>query len=205
MTQEELKNLIGYKEDRVAILETKKQSLVDLESEISKSKLTRTVETAFYNIKRFFLLFLTAILLLTGVLGLIFPDLLYLNASKNKSDFVDNYKKEYQNTTSKNLEISFKEAQGNSSYNTKTLQQNIDNAIVDAHVQNVHFNIRLFALMLILFAGLIWIISKQTISLKESDKVIFKVIVTNKEIIKDYELSIDEEKREIADLKKKLL
>lgn len=40
--------------------------------------------------------------------------------------------------------------------------------------------------------------------LKESDKVIEKVIKTNQEIIKDYELSIDEENREISDLKQKL-
>ena len=87
MTQEELKNLIGYKEDRVAVLQTKKQSLVDLESEISKSKLARTMQTAFYNIKRFFLLFVTVIFLLTGIIGLVYPDLLFLNSSKYKNYF----------------------------------------------------------------------------------------------------------------------
>ncbi len=205
MTQEELKNLIGYKEDRVAILETKKQSLVDLESEISKSKLARTMQTAFYNIKRFFLLFVTVILLLTGITGLVYPDLLFLNSSKYKSDFVDDFKTQYQNETSKALEISFKEVKGNSNYNIKTLESNIDDAITETAVKNAHFSIRILAFVLLCLAGLTWCISKLTKKQKESDEVISKVIVTNKEIIKDYVLSIDEENREIADLKKKLL
>lgn len=205
MTQEELKNLIGYKEDRVAVLQTKKLSLVDLESEISKSKLARTMQTAFYNVKRFFLLFVTVIFLLTGIIGLVYPDLLFLNSSKYKSDFVDDFKTKYQNETSKALEISFKEAKGNSNYNIKTLERNIDDAITETAVKNMHFSIRVISFVLLCFAGLLWYISKLTKKQKESDEVISKVIVTNKEIIKDYELSIDEENREIADLKKKLL
>ena len=205
MTQEELKNLIGYKKDRVAVLQTKKQSLVDLESEISKSKLARTMQTAFYNIKRFFLLFVTVILLLTGIIGLVYPDLLFLNSSKYKSDFVEDFKTQYQNETSKALEISFKEAKGNSNYNIKRLERNIDDAITETAIKNAHFGIRIIAFMLLWLAGFLWYISKLTKKLKESDEVISKVIVTNKEIIKDYELSIDEENREISDLKKKLL
>ncbi|BCY29154.1 hypothetical protein [Flavobacterium okayamense] len=205
MTQEELKNLIGYKEDRVAVLQTKKQSLVDLESEISKSKLARTMQTAFYNIKRFFLLFVTVILLLTGIIGLVYPDLLFLNSSKYKSDFVEDFKTQYQNETSKALEISFKEAQGNSNYNIKTLERNIDDAITEIAVKNAHFSIRIIAFILLCLAGFLWYISKLTKKLKESDEVISKVIVTNKEIIKDYELIIDEENREISDLKKNLV
>jgi len=204
MTQEELKNLIGYKEDRVAILQTKKQSLVDLESEISKSKLTRTMQTAFYNIKRFFLMFLTVILLLTGIIGLVYPNLLFLNSSKYKSDFVDEYKTQYQNETSKTLAISFKEAQGNSNYNIKTLERNLDDAIIETAVEKKHFSIRILAFVILCLAGFLWYISKLTKKQKQSDEVISKVIVTNKEIIKDYELSIDEEQREINDLKQKL-
>lgn len=204
MTQEELKNLIGYKEDRVAVLQTKKQSLVDLESEISKSKLARTMQTAFYNIKRFFLLFLTVILVLTGIIGLVYPDLLFLNSSKYKSDFVDDFKSQYQIETSKTLAISFKEAQGNSNYNIKTLESNIDDAIIETAVKKKHFSIRILAFVILCLAGFLWYISKLTKKQKQSDEVISKVIVTNKEIIKDYELSIDEEQREINDLKQKL-
>lgn len=204
MTQEELKNLIGYKEDRVAVLQAKKQSLVDLESEISKSKLARTMQTAFYNIKRFFLLFVTVILLLTGIIGLVYPDLLFLNSSKYKSDFVDDFKTQYQNETSKALAISFKEAQGNSNYNIKTLEQNLDDAIIETAVKKKHFSIRILAFAILCLAGFLWYISKLTKKQKQSDEVISKVIVTNKEIIKDYELSIDEEQREINDLKQKL-
>lgn len=205
MTQEELKNLIGYKEDRVAVLQNKKQSLVDLESEISKSKLARTMQTAFYNIKRFFLLFVTVILLLTGIIGLVYPDLLFLNSSKYKSDFVDDFKSQYQNETSKTLAISFKEAKGNSNYNIKTLEQNIDDAITETAVTKKRFSIRVLAFVILCLAGLLWYITKLTKKQKESDEVISKIIETNKEIIKDYELSIDEEQREINDLKKKVL
>lgn len=204
MTQNELKNLIGYKEDRVQILKTKKQSLVDLEAEISKSTLVKTMQTALYQIKRFLMLFFVTIFLLTGTAGLVYPDLLFLNSSKYKSDFVDDFKTQYQNETSKNFEISLKEFKGNSKLNSKTLEQNIDNAIVETAIKNAHFSIRIFAFILLCFAGLIWYISKLTKKVKTSDNVITKVIVTNKDIIKDYELSIDEENREIAELKKKI-
>ena len=204
MTQEEIKNLIGYKEDRVQVLNSKKQSLVDLEAEISKSKLKRTVQSAFYTVKYFFLMFCLILSLLIGVVGLIYPNALFLNSSKFKSDFVDDYKKEYQNETSKNLEISLKEAQGNSKYNIKNLEQNIDISITTIAIKNGHFFIRLIAFLFLCFAGIIWYLIKMNNKLKESDKVIEKVIKTNQEIIKDYELSIDEENREISDLKQKL-
>ena len=56
MTQEELKNLIGYKEDRLIILNQKKQTLVDLDNEISISKFMRSFRTIYYSSKRFLLL-----------------------------------------------------------------------------------------------------------------------------------------------------
>lgn len=204
MTQEELKNLIGFKEDRVAVLKAKQQSLVDLENDISSSKFARTMQTAFYNVKRFFLLLLTVVFFLSGVIGLIYPDLLLLNSSKYKSNFVDDYKSQYQNETSKALEISFKEVQGNTNYNIKTLERNLDDAVTETAVKKVHFSIRLLAILFLIMAGMIAYISKLTLKLREGDAVISKVIVTNKEIIKDYELSIEDENREINDLKKKL-
>ena len=202
MTQEEIKNLIGYKEDRVQVLNSKKQSLVDLEAEISKSKLKRTVQSAFYTVKNFFLMFCLILSLLIGVVGLIYPNALFLNSSKFKSDFVDDYKSEYQKETSKNLEISFKEIQGNSKFTSKTLEQNIDKSVTTTAVKNSHFYIRVIAFIFLCFAGIIWYLIKMNNKLKESDKVIEKVIKTNQEIIKDYELSIDEENREISDLRK---
>ncbi|SHJ28175.1 hypothetical protein [Flavobacterium haoranii] len=204
MTQEEIKNLIGYKEDRAQVLKNKKQSLVDLEAEISKSKLKRTVQSAFYTVKYFFLMFCLILSLLIGVVGLIYPNALFLNSSKFKSDFVDDYKSEYQKETSKNLEISFKEIQGNSKFTSKTLEQNIDKSVTTTAVKNSHFYIRVIAFVFLCFAGIIWYLIKMNNKLKESDKVIEKVIKTNQEIIKDYELSIDEENREISDLKQKL-
>lgn len=204
MSQEELKNLIGYKEDRVDVLKTKRQTLIDLENEISKSKLTKTIQTAFYNVKRFVLLFLTAVLLLIGFIGLIYPDLLFLNSSSYKIEFIDDYKSQYQNETSKNLEVSFKEVQGTTNYNIKTLERNIDDAVTETAVKKVRFSIRILAFLFLCMACLIWYISKLTKKIKNSDTVISKVVITNKEIIKDYELSIDEEIREINDLKKNL-
>lgn len=204
MAQNEIQNLIGYKEDRLQILKAKKQSLVDLEAEISKSSLVKTMQTALYQMKRFLLLFFAAIFLLVGTAGLVYPDLLFLNSSKYKSDFVDDFKTQYQNETSKNFEISLKEFKGNSKANSKTLEQNIDNAIVKTALKNVHFSIRILAFVLLCFAGLIWYASRLTKKIKASDNVIAKVVATNKEIIKDYELSIDEEQREIIELKKQV-
>ena len=74
MTQEEIKNLIGYKEDRVQVLNSKKQSLIDLENQISKSKFKQTVQSAFYTIKNFFLMCLLLVTLLIAVVGLIYPN-----------------------------------------------------------------------------------------------------------------------------------
>lgn len=204
MTQEEIKNLIGYKEDRVQVLNSKKQSLIDLENQISKSKFKQTVQSAFYTIKNFFLMCLLLVTLLIAVVGLIYPNALFLNSSKYKSDFVDDYKKEYQNETSKNLEISLKEAQGNSKYNIKNLEQNIDISITTIAIKNGHFFIRLIAFLFLCFSGLVWYLIKMNSKLKEGDKVIAKVIQTNQDIIKDYELIIEEENREISDLKQKL-
>lgn len=147
---------------------------------------------------------LLLVTLLIAVVGLIYPNALFLNSSKFKSDFVDDYKSEYQKETRKNLEISFKEIQGNSKFTSKTLEQNIDKSVTTTAVKTSHFYIRVIAFIFLCFAGIIWYLIKMNNKLKESDKVIEKVIKTNQEIIKDYELSIDEENREISDLKQKL-
>ena len=204
MTQEELKNLIGYKEDRVEILKAKKQSLVTLEEEISTSKFKRSMQSAFYNVKRFFLLFLTVIFILAGFTGLIYPKFLFLNSSKYKSDVVTDFQDNYQDNTSKTLEISLKELQGNNKINNKTVVRNIEDSVVEVSEDNAHFFIRVIAFSLILFALVLWYISSLTIGIRNREEVVSKVIVTNKDIIKDYELNIAEEEREISDLKQKL-
>lgn len=204
MTQEELKNSIGYKEDKIEILKAKKQSLITLEEEISTSKFKRSMQSAFYNVKRFFLLFLTVIFILAGFTGLIYPKFLFLNSSKYKSDVVTDFQDNYQKNTSKTLEINLKELQENNKINNKTVVRNIEDSVVEVSEDNAYFFIRVIAFSLILFALIIWYVSNLTIGIRNREEVISKVIKTNKEIIKDYELNIAEEEREISDLKQKL-
>lgn len=204
MDTNKIKNLIGYKQDRIILLNEKKQKLTDFKSEITVSKLKRSFQSAYYNIKRFLLVIGLIILFLTALLTIVYPDALFVNSESYKNTVVTNFRDEFQAITNQSLEISLQELQNNSSYNLDALELNIDQSLENTATTNVKGNIRMLSIALLLLCFGIWYIIRLTKRVKERSELLAKIAILNQEIINDYGLSIEEEEREIKELQNTL-
>ena len=205
MTQEELKNLIGYKEDRLKILNQKKQTLVDLDNEISISKFMRSFRTIYYSSKRFLLLLILGICLLVGFTALINPNILFFNSENYKNELIVDFRDSYKELAKETFEESLQNLRNDNSFDFQNFEESINKSLEKTAVEDIEYTIRFFAVLLLLFAFVLWYIARLTKKLKLRNQLISKADSITQEIIKDYKSIIDEEEREIADLKKKLL
>lgn len=205
MTQEELKNLIGYKEDRLKILNQKKQTLVDLDNEISISKFMRSFRKIYYSSKRFLLLLILGICLLVGFTALINPNILFFNSENYKNELIVDFRDSYKELAKETFEESLQNLRNDNSFDFQNFEESINKSLEKTAVEDIEYTIRFFAVLLLLFAFVLWYIARLTKKLKLRNQLISKADSITQEIIKDYKSIIDEEEREIADLKKKLL
>ncbi len=204
MTQEELKNLIGYKEDRLIILNQKKQTLVDLDNEISISKFMRSFRTIYYSSKRFLLLLILGICLLVGFTALINPNILFFNSENYKNELIVDFRDSYKELAKETFEESLRNMKNDRSFDFQNFEESINKSLKKTAVEDIEYTIRFFAVLLLLFAFVLWYIARLTKKLKLRNQLISKADSITQEIIKDYKSIIEEEEREIADLKKKL-
>lgn len=204
MNTETIKNTIGYKKDKIALLKQKQQLLIDLEKEISVSSFKKTIQSVYYKTKRFVVYFGLLLVSLLIVVALVSPSVLFLNQDGYTNNFITDYKDNYREITTKTVDQSFQEVQKNPKANLKVLEQNIDKSVTEAVVKSVETNIRLSVIGLIIIVLLLLYVIRVTRKLNERSQLVAKTDKLTKEIIADYNLIIEEEEREITDLNNKL-
>lgn len=204
MNKDSIKNIIGYKEDRIAILQEKQQKLIDLGKEISVSSLKRSFRFVYYQVKHVFIILMILLSLIMAITAFAFPELLFFNSESYKNEATVQFRDEYSNLADKSLEESLKELQLNNKYNIRGLEQNIDKSIQRVTDTSVKMSIRFLGVLFLLLGVFLWIISRLNKKIKERNTLILKTNTLLDEIVADYKLSIEEEEREINDLQKEL-
>ncbi len=204
MDRETIKNTINYKKDRIEILKSKQQKLIDLDTEVAVSKLTRSFRSAYFNVKRFIVLGLLSVFLITAIIALIYPNALFVNSESYKTALIQDFKDEYAALSQNTVDQSLSELQQNKTANRKKVEANLTTSIENTATNNIKAGIRLFALLLLLICLGLWYVLRLSKKVKERNMLLIKADKTSKEIIEDYNQIIEEEEREIKALTKDL-
>lgn len=205
MTNSEIQNAIGFKQDRVQILKNKRQLLVDLEKERSVSKWKRSFQNFYYNSRNFILLGLAIFLLAVALIGLATSNLFFINSDGYQKIAVSDFRTTYKDKTQKTLDESFALIQKkDKSFTVAKMQQGIDQTIQQNAFEKGQLIIRISAVFLIILSIMTWVAASFSKKMKVRNELAVKTDGIIHEIIQDYELILQEEEREIIELKNKL-
>ncbi|MCO6176348.1 hypothetical protein NHF50_14955 [Flavobacterium sp. NRK F10] len=205
MDNDGTKNAIGFKEDRLQILKDKKQLLTDLGNEINVSKWKRSFSAFYYNIRYFTLIALAGLLLVVSLIAFVSPTTLFFNSEGYKKIVVSDFRTYYKNENRKTLDESLVLLQNkDKSMTLSKVQQNIDRAIERTAIENGKFNIRLIAAFLIILVIILWVTAGFSKKMKMRNELALKTNTVIQEIISDYSAIIEEEEREIKEMKQNL-
>lgn len=199
-----IKNIIGYKKDRIEILKTKQKTLSTLGQELSVSKFKQSFRIVYFGFKSILLYAFIFITFLMAIIALVTPNVLFFNKESYKTTVALNFEDEYKNFSNKSLLESFSEVQQNKAYKIGVLEENINKSVENTTVSSIENTIRLSAVLLIAIGILLLYIKRQNKIIAERDQIILKTKGIVEDIIDDYEMNIEEEQREINELQREL-
>lgn len=205
MTNSEIQNTIGFKQDRVQILKNKMHLLTELEKERSVSKWKRSFQNLYYSSRNFILLGLAIVLLVIALMALASPNLFFVNSAGYQKIAVSNFRTAYSQNTQKTLDESFNLIQKkDKTFTVVKMQQGIDQTVQQNAFENGSLIIRISAVFLIVLSVIVWFAASFSKKMKARNELAIKTDQVIHEIIQDYELILQEEEREIIELKNKL-
>ncbi|KEZ93478.1 hypothetical protein [Nonlabens ulvanivorans] len=204
MTSQNINEFIIKKAERQAILRHRKVELEQLDFDLIGSKFTRGLRTTYYFIKRILLLLLGIVLLVTGLTFFMAPDIIF-DSPETKALIIDEVSKdEIKDFKTKVVQASLE--------TNLTERKNLFDLTIDTFVnarkkmieEEVTFAIQFLAVLIILLAISFFYISRLSRKLQKRNQLISKADTLTQNILRDYQLTIDEEEKEL-DLMKGML
>lgn len=204
MTSQNINHFIIKKAERQAILRQRKLELEELDFDLMGSKLSRGLRTTYYFIKRIILLLIGIILLGIGLTFMLAPDIIF-DKPETKAFIVDEVsKEEIRDFKTKVIEASFE--------TDLSERKNLFDLTIDTFVnarkkmieEELTFTIQFLAFLVILLAISSFYISRLSKKLQKRNQLISKADSVTQQILRDYQLTIDEEEKEL-DLMKEMV
>lgn len=204
MTSQNINHFIIKKAESQAILRQRKLELEELDFDLMGSKLSRGLRTTYYFIKRIILLLIGIILLGIGLTFMLAPDIIF-DKPETKAFIVDEVsKEEIRDFKTKVIEASFE--------TDLSERKNLFDLTIDTFVnarkkmieEELTFTIQFLAFLVILLAISFFYISRLSKKLQKRNQLISKADSVTQQILRDYQLTIDEEEKEL-DLMKEMV
>lgn len=202
MESSNIKNIIGYKKDRIEVLKKLQQTLNDLHNEISVSKFKQSFKIVYNGTKRIFFLALMILSFSLALVAFVFPKILFINSESYKNEFVTSFRDNYKEISTKSIDESLNEL--NTDGNLTAIENNVDKSLRATAEKHASLTIRLLGILFLIIGVLFWYISRIGKNIKERDQLLLKTDSLIEDVIEDYGLSIDEEEREIKELETEL-
>lgn len=201
MTNENINEFIFKKAERQAILRQRKLELEQLDFSLMGSKFTRGIRTSYYFIKRLLLLLLGFLLLIIGIFFFFSP-----NSVFDKPETKELIISEVSNEELNDFKVKIVQASIETDITEKT---NLVDAIIDTFIsarkkmieEELIFGIQTLAFLVILLAFSFLYISRLSRKLQKRNQLISKADSVTQQILRDYQLTIDEEESELQLMK----
>lgn len=205
MNQVHLNEFLSNKAKHQAILRDRKKELEELDVNLSTSKISRSFKNMYYIVKRLVLLVFALLFVFGGVFYLFNPSGVIKN-EKFKEKLIRGYKIIY---IADNLKDGIETSSDviNNIYNKRDSMTLANftreiNGVVDERVEDkIIFIIRVLSFITILLGLSFLYISRLTKKIKQRNKLISKADSLTQNILRDYQLTIEEEEKELQLLK----
>lgn len=204
MTKTELQKFIEEKSNRQIVLKERMNLLNALEEDLSSSKIGRWFGSAFLVTKRFVILILGIILIVSSMLFFLFPSM-FFREENMKNEIIQEYKTYFSQETGASLDLKIEEVSKNySKTNAITLINDLDQSIT-LSVENDHKNKFQFMAILGIFLGIFLLyIARLTKKINLKNTKISEAEIQTKKLIKEFSNTIEEENKELRVLREYL-
>ncbi|MDV7187414.1 hypothetical protein R3X25_08990 [Lutibacter sp. TH_r2] len=201
MNQTQLNDFLLKKTERQTILRERKKQLENIDVELFSSKFSRSFRNVYYFLKRLILIVLSIVLIGLGAFFYFNPETIFKDKTL-KEELINDYKKEYKEMAGNTLKDGvFAVITSDDPRRVDVFLNELDKSIEKTAEKEIVDSIGVLAIVFILLGLSFLYISRLTKKLKHRNKLISKADSLTQEILRDYQLTIEEEEKELQILK----
>ena len=201
MNQNEINNFILRKTERQTILRERKKILEEIDVDLFTSKFSRSFRNLYYFLKRLVLIVSSIALIGLGTFLYFNPEIIFEDEVV-KEEMINDYKTEYKELAGNTLKDGVLAViTSNNPNKVDAFLNELDKSIEKTAEEDILFSMEVFAVIFILLGLSFLYISRLTKKIKQRNKLISKADSLTQDILRDYQLTIDEEEKELQILK----
>lgn len=201
MNQTQLNEFLLKKTERQSILRERKKQLENIDAELFSSKFSRSFRNLYYFLKRLILIIFSILLLGSGLFFYLNPEIVFED-EQLKKEMVANVKESYQEFAGETLKDGVYGAVTSNDPNKFNVFVNeLEKSLEKAAEEDILFVVEFFGVIFLILGLSFLYISRLTKKLKKRNKLISKADSLTQDILRDYQLTIDEEEKELQLLK----
>jgi len=201
MNQNELNDFIIRKTERQTILRERKKILEEIDSDLFASKFSRSFRNLYYFLKRLVLIILAVVLLGGGLYFYVNPEFIFSD-EEIKKELIADVSGVYEEFAGETLKDAVYEVViSNDANKFNVFVNELQRSLEKTAEEDILFTIQFFGIVFLLLGLSLLYISRLTKKIKQRNKLISKADTLTQDVLRDYQLTIDEEEKELQMMK----